>query len=163
MSETHLVVQEPLLHPVVGADVLQDIPRKLLVELPRDEAHAARDSSDNAGNRNQEPAYIVPHRLRRLRLLEPVVPLQDVDGLPDLVDLDGCVDEHGDVGNRHADDLNRVLHAQGVPHHHHLVQEAEDEERQEGRDRLVLGVGLGLPDVRGQADLEAAEDVPAAG
>lgn len=53
----------------------------------------------------------------------------------DLIDLDGSVHHHGQIGNANTNDLNSVLHPQGVPNQYEHVQEAKDEEREEGRDR----------------------------
>lgn len=157
---THLVVQEPLLHPVVGANVLQDVPRELLVQLPCDERHTAGRGADDAGNRDQEATNVAPQLVGRHRQRHGEL-LQDLDGLPDLVHLDGGVDEQGHVGDGHTDDLDGVLHAQGVPHDHDLVQEAEDEECEEGGDGLVLRVGPLLVDVLVEAALVLAKDVAA--
>lgn len=124
-NDTYLVVQEPLLHPVVSSYVLQDVPCELLVQLPRNEAHAHRSGGNDARDGDEEAANVAPHLLARHR--QRVEPLQDLDGLLDLLNLDSRVDEQGHVGDGHADDLNGVLHAQGVPHNHHLVEEPEDE------------------------------------
>jgi len=160
LSLTYLVVQETLLHAVVSTNLLENVPGKLLVQLPRYEGHEHRGHGDDAGNGHEKGADGGPE-------IRPVVDTvdngaltsQDVDGVADLIDLDGRVDEDGQVGEGEADDLNRVLHTQRVPDKYQLVQEGEDEERQEGRDGPVLAdrIVVELPNV----GLELGEDVSA--
>ena len=68
------------------------------------------------------------------------VGLQEVDGVTDLVDLEGRVRQQGRVAYAQADDLDSVLAPQGVPNEHQLVDEGEDEEGEEGGDGFVLRV-----------------------
>lgn len=82
-----------------------------------------------------------------------------MDGLVNLIDLDGSVDHQGQVCDANADNLNGVLHAKGVPDEHQLVQKAEDEEGQEGRDRLVLRCGVITGAILQQMGLEHGKDI----
>lgn len=93
--------------------------------------------------------------------LEAVVVAQVSDRFFDLVDLDRRVDQQGQVGDANTNDLNGILEAEGVPNEQQLVKETEDEERQEGRNGLVLGSGVGVCRIhlRGQMSLELGEDI----
>lgn len=132
---TYLVVQEAPLHPVVGADLLENVPGELLVQLPSDEAHTKRAQRNDDWDSDEKGQAVTPE-LSRGRVLESIMRGQCVDGLPDLVDLDDRVQHHGQVRHADSDDLDGVLHPQGIPDEHYLVQEAEDEKCQECRDRL---------------------------
>src|SRR3569833_355571 len=135
---TYLIVEESLLHPIVGTNLLQDIPGEHLVELPGDETHHHRRHGDD----DRDGYQVWPHERPQVRLagfqLDGAPVLQLRHGVLDLVDLDGRVDQDGHVGGADADDLNRVLHPQGIPHEDQLVQVGEEEEGEDGRVRLVL-------------------------
>lgn len=136
-----MVIKEPLLHPVVGANGLENIPGKDLVELPGDEAHGNSAGRKDTGNGNEERPHIFPHilattdqRAGRFHFLH-----SDLN----LLDLDGGVDHDGEVGNAHADDLNGVLHTEGIPDNDDFVQKGKDEESEEGGNGPPLRFGLG--------------------
>lgn len=84
---------------------------------------------------------------------------EDVDGHLDLVDLSGSVDDEGKFSDANADDLDCVLVAQRIPDDDKDVQEAEDEESEECRNGLVLGLDLVVVVVDAKAGLELAKDV----
>lgn len=113
--DTHLVVEEALLHAVVGADLLQNVPGKLAVQLIGDEAHGDGDDANDGGNRNEERPTQLPDVLVLPVRLERAGPQKAVDRVVDLVDLQDRVDEQCQVGHAQADDLNCVLEPQGVP------------------------------------------------
>ncbi len=165
MTKTHLVVQEPLLHAVVGADLLQDVPGKLSVQLIRNGAHDNGDHADDGGHGNEEGFDQQPHVLVLVVRLQSAGVHELVDRAVNLINLEGGVDEDGQVGHAQADDLNRVLEAQGVPCQEQDVEEAEDEEGQEGRYRAVLrlgAVGEALFALEHETELEPREHVSAA-
>lgn len=158
---TDLVVKESLLHPVVGTNVLEDIPGELLVELPGDEDHDDGAQADDARDDAEEGNDVFPEVVLSQGTL---CDGQDVDGLLDLVNLDGREDKEGHVRDAHEDDLDRVLHPQRVPYQDQLVYEGEDEEREEGRDGLVLCVDVSRERALGRrpnVELELCKRVPA--
>lgn len=159
--DINLVVQETLLHPVVGSYSLKNVPSKDLVELPGSEGHGNGTKAQDAGDGDQVRFYVDPHVV--LRVLERAVVPQLTQRLFDLFDLDGSVNHQCEVGNAHANNLNGVLRSQRVPDNNQLVQEAEDEKRQECRDYPPWRVGIGvcrfLGILIGQACLEFPEDV----
>jgi hypothetical protein len=108
-------VQEALLHAVVGADLFQNIPGELAVELVGEGAHGNGDDAHDGGDGNEERLAQRPHIPVLLVWLQQAVAQQGSDGLVDLVNLEDGVDEDGQVGDAEADDLNGVLEAQGVP------------------------------------------------
>ena len=89
------------------------------------------------------------------------------DGILDLVDLDGGINHERDVGNAETDDLNGVLGLEGIPDQDEFVDETEQEQTEEGGNRLEFGVdsvdvGSGPPLGRidiSKAALETAESV----
>jgi len=131
-------MQEALLHAVVGADLLQNIPGELAIELVSNGAHGNGDNADDSGDGNEEGPAQQPHVPILLVGLESAPFQQPVDRLVDLVNLQDGVDEDGQVGDAEANDLNRVLEPQGVPCQQQDVEETEDEEGQECRYRAVL-------------------------
>jgi hypothetical protein len=133
-----LIMEEALLHAVVGTNRLENVPCKFLVQLPGDEAHDDEADGDNDGDRNQEATNVAPDLVRLVVREQGVSIAEHRDGLADLVNLDGGKDHHGQVGDAEANDLDRVLHPEGVPRQHDLVQEAKDEEREKGGDDFVL-------------------------
>lgn len=156
---TYLVVKEPLLHAVISTNDLEDIPRKLLVELPGAEDHASRGESNHSRGGNEKRSNVGPQQIRGHALAQSIDRCQHINSHLNLVHLDGRVDEQGQVSNADANDLNRVLHAKRVPDDNQLVKEAKDEESEEGRDRLVLRLGIVGVDVGSEAYLELAKDV----
>lgn len=147
-ATTYLVMEEPLLHAVISSDLLENIPGKLLIELPCDEGHQNCGQGNDARDRNQERLGRLPDVNRACSRLHLTSRLQHADGFVDLVDLDGRVHQQGQVGYADSDNLNGVLHPQSVPYQNQLVQKAEYEERQEGRNSPVLRVGIFVADRR---------------
>ncbi len=165
---THLVEEEPLLHAVVGTDLLEDVPGKLAVELPGHEARGDGSHSDDDRNGDEEGPDGTPDVLRDRVGLERVVVPQIAHGATNLVNLKRRVDQQGEVGQADSDDLDGVLHPQRVPGQDQQVQETEDEEGEEGRDCPNLRVELGRGELgalggnRSQGYLESGEDIAAA-
>lgn len=62
-GRAHLIVQKPLLHPVIGTDLLENVPGEHLVQLPRNVRHANGADSQYNGNRDQEAEYLSPQSL----------------------------------------------------------------------------------------------------
>jgi len=131
-------VQEALLHAVVGADLLQNVPGKLPVQLVGKRAHDDGDDADDGRDGNEEGLAQRPHVPVLLVGLDGSLFQQAGDRIVNLVDLENGVDENGQVGHAQADDLNRVLEPQSVPCQEQDVEEAEDKQRQERRDGAVL-------------------------
>lgn len=63
-----------------------------------------------------------------------------LDGDLNLFDLDGGIDHDGQVGDADSNDLNGVLVSQSIPDDNELVEESENEQSEEGRDRTPLGI-----------------------
>lgn len=57
----YLVVKESLLHAIIGADLLQDVPSKLFVELPCQEGHNDCGDGEDSRDGNQERPDLVPN------------------------------------------------------------------------------------------------------
>ena len=106
--------------------MLVDRPGKLVVQLPGDEGHEHRSDCEHAGYGDQE----------RIGLAEEVLSrgLKRIESIAELVLLDRGVDQLGDVQQTYADDLDRVLETQGVDDQDELVDTAEDEQGEEGRN-----------------------------
>ena len=114
-SRTHLIVEESLLHTIIGANLLQDVPGELFVKLPGEEGHDDGYESNYDGDSDQKRVALVPDAARGLGSLEGIVVGQDLDGITNLIDLKGTVDEESKIRQVNPDDLDGVLHAQGIP------------------------------------------------
>ena len=66
--------------------------------------------------------------------------MEVVDGVPNLVDLNGRVNHESDVGDAETDDLNRVLRLEGIPDQKKFVNETEQEKTEKGGNRLELSI-----------------------
>lgn len=97
--------------------MLQDIPRKLLVQFPGYEAEDERDQSDDGWDGNQFRLGLSPD----VQIPEHVVIVQKGDGLVDLINLESAVNEQGKVRNADPDDLDRILRDESVPDENNLV------------------------------------------
>jgi hypothetical protein len=136
-TEAYLVVQEPLLHAVVGANLLEDVPGKLAVELVGTVRNGNRDhTNDHWGGDEERPCRVPDCAVGCIRPKGAAI-YQFFDGVVDLVDLEERVHKQNEVRDAEADDLNRVLPPQGIPRQGQDVDEAEDEEGQESGDRAV--------------------------
>ena len=140
VESAHLIMKEALLHAVVSADLLQNVPSKLLVQFPGHEPHRDGEHGNDDGNRHEERAARGPGTLAGRVDFERAVGLNVRDGSSDLVDLQRGVDEQGQVRDADSNDLDGVLETQGIPGQDQLVQETKNEERQEGGYRLVVGI-----------------------
>lgn len=129
---TCLVVEESLLHSIIGSNVLQNVPGEFLVQFPSNETEADGANRNNARDSDQNAPNVIPD----IEVLHGVLGLQNGDGLIHLVDLNRGVDHESEVRDAYSDDLNGILDAQSVPYKDELVKKAEDEERKESRDRL---------------------------
>lgn len=56
----YLIIQKPLLHPVVGTNLLQNIPGKDLVQFPRDPGHDHSANGQYDGNGNEKALDLAP-------------------------------------------------------------------------------------------------------
>ena len=129
----YLECQETTLHSEIRTNVFVDCPGELIIEFPGHECHHAGEEAYNDWNGQQEGLDIFPNCGIRLDVLPSTQP---IDSSPNLVVLDRCVYQHADVINTETDDLNSVLHTQGIPDKYQLVEETEDEECEVCRDRF---------------------------
>jgi hypothetical protein len=60
----------------------------------------------------------------------------------ELIPLNTGVDEETNVEHTEAYHLNRVFHAQGIPHEDQLINHPEDVQSQESRDRFGIGIDV---------------------
>lgn len=85
----YLIVKESLLHAIIGTNLLQDIPSKLLVQLPCQEAHADCGDGKYSRNGNEEGPGSVPYsELGRGVSFHDILEDHDINGRADLVDLE---------------------------------------------------------------------------
>jgi hypothetical protein len=158
-GDVNLVVKETLPHPVIGTDSLEDIPGKFLVKFPADEAHADSSKSNDGRNSHKIRPHLFPNGSDCFARLESTVLLQNSQGLSDLVDLNGRVNQHSQVGNANTDSLDGVLHAQGIPDDDQFVKETENEERQKRWDGLGLRLNRLVIDVGPERVLELGKNI----
>jgi hypothetical protein len=150
----YLVGEITPLQAQISADVLVDGPCKLVVQLPCFKGKEDGRKCHQAGQGNKHGPDILPKLARDKAALA-----QLIGGIFDLVVLDRSVDENADVINDEADDLNRVLQAQGVPHQPQLVYVSKHEDGQIGGNGAGFTVNaLGLPV---DAVLKLAKDIAA--
>lgn len=148
----YLVRKIAPLHAQIGGDVLVDGPRKLIVELPRNESEDdGRDGHYN-GESDEWATDLGPDR----EVIKTIQDLQRSDGFVDLIELDSGVDQDADVVDDQTDDLNGVLLGEGIVDQGDLVDVAEHEDGEVGGDgaRLVVVVDIVLEGI-----LEAGEDI----
>jgi hypothetical protein len=150
----YLVGEITPLQAQISTDVLVDGPCKLVVQLPCFKGKEDGRKCHQAGQGNEHGPDILPKLARDKAALA-----QLIGGIFDLVVLDRSVDENADVINDEADDLNRVLQAQGVPHQPQLVYVSKHEDGQIGGNGAGFTVNaLGLPV---DAVLKLAKDIAA--
>lgn len=152
-------MKESLLHAIIGTNVLEDIPRILLVNLPREEAHNEGSKGDDGRNGHQIRLHIVPKLGSSHATLESIVLLENIKGLGNLIDLDGRVNHKCQVREADTNDLNGVLLSESIPDDDQGVKETKDEKGQESRNSLVLRLNLGSADMGAKVDLELAEHI----
>ncbi len=116
--------------------MLQDIPSKFLIQLPGDKTHENRDDCEDTGHADKDGLDALPD----VDIFESANILQVGDCVTDLINLNGSVDEKREVRDAKSDDLNGVLCLEGIPHQQEFVDEAEQEQAEEGRDRLKFGL-----------------------
>ena len=159
-------MKKSLLHTVIGTDLLQDIPRKFLIEFPGAHAHSKSGDANDRGDGIEKGRAASPYRFTcAVQKNGPVFVSELINGSINLVDLENGVDEESQVGDAKPDNLNGVLPAQGIPREKEDIEEAEDEQSQERRYRHVLGfLLLVIPVTRIFVDaaLKFAENVSAA-
>jgi hypothetical protein len=158
-NKTYLIVKETLLHAVIGTNVLENIPSILLVDLPRKKAHDKGSEGNNGGNGHEVRLHIMPEFSCRHAGSEGVLGTENIEGLLNLIDLDGGVNHEGEVREADTNDLNGVLLAESIPNDNECVKETENKERQESRDSLVLRLDFGIGVVITKVNLEFAKDV----
>lgn len=120
-------MKEALLHAIIGANVLENIPSKLLVELPGNVHHDNGGDSNDDGSGNKVGLDIAPEHGRCDALLQRTVDLEDSKRHLNLLKLESRVNQESQIGDADADNLNRVLHAQRIQHEDQLVKETENE------------------------------------
>ena len=152
-------MKESLLHTVVGTNVLENVPSILLVDLPRKETHDKSSEGNDGGNSHEVRLNIMPELFGRHLGSESVLSAENIKGLLNLIDLNRGVNHEGEVGEADTNDLNGVLLSQSIPDDNEGVKETEDEQRQESRDSLVLGLDFRIWVVITKIDLEFAKDV----
>ena len=108
-------MKESLLHPVIGSNLLQDIPGKLVVQLIGDIGHHNRDHPDDCRDSDEEWLACLPNILARRSGLQHASFLQYINRRVDLVDLEERIHHEGEVGYAQPDDLNRVLQSERIP------------------------------------------------
>jgi hypothetical protein len=159
-GDVDLVVKEASLHSVVSADVLEDVPSEFLVQLPADEGQDHGAEAEDCRNRGKEWTDIVPSLIKRVDAFQNAFVGKRFNGRTNGVDLDAGVDDQSQVGNANANDLNRVLHAKGIPDDNQLVKEPEDEEGEECGDGQIFGANRCILNVASDARLDRSKNVP---
>ena len=160
--KTHLIMKESLLHPIVSANLLENIPGKFTVELIGNTAHGNRDNANDSRYGNQERLRLLPHTLVTRVLLDGASIEKPLQRPVNLIDLKNCVNEKSKISQAQPDNLNGVLSSQRVPGKDEDVEEAENEEGQESRNRLVLrpqGLIRELIFLHIQTELETGKDI----
>jgi len=149
----------------VDADVFEDGPLVLLVQLPGHVRHAQRAHAEHDGHRQDAPPDGRQEPGTDERRAARIVGRggeQEVVRVANLAVLQGGLDEQAGVVQADADDLDRVLEPQRVVGEQDLVGEAEDEERQVRRNRARLRLRVRVAPRRvGDRARERAEDVAA--
>lgn len=162
MELAYLIVKETLLHPIIGTNNFEDIPSKLLIQLPGEEAHADSSKGNDDRNSNEVRANIGENSNSKMSSLQSILILQNIQGRENLIDLDGCVYHKGEVGEAHANNLDSVLHAKSIPDNHELVKKAENEQGKESWNSLELSVdGRVRDNIRAHAILESTKNISA--
>src|SRR5690242_1843005 len=90
--QTDLVVKETSLHPIVGTNVLQDVPRKHLVELPADEGHDDGAERNDGRNGDEERPDVFPGGGGSSVSGQNALPLKDLNGRLNRIDLNSRID-----------------------------------------------------------------------
>lgn len=119
-------MQEALLHAVIGTNVLENVPSKLLIELPGNVYHDNGGDSNDDRSGDKVSLDIVPQHSRCDALLQRTVDLEDSKSHLNLLKLESRVNQESQIGNADADDLNCVLHAQRIQHEDQFVKETEN-------------------------------------
>lgn len=147
---SYLVGQITPLQSQIGADVLVDGPRELVIQLPGLEGENNGSSSHQTWESNQHGSHIRPEVL-----LDSA--FEHASSIPDLIELDGGVDEDTDVVDNETDDLNSVLQPQGVPYKPELVEVPKHEHGEVGGNCASFTVRADDGPV--DAGLELAKDI----
>jgi hypothetical protein len=84
-------VEESLFHSIISTNVLENIPGKLLVQLPRNEDHDNGRQCDDGRDGNEIRPDVLPDVV--VLGLEGAAVAENTHGILDLVHLDGRVDE----------------------------------------------------------------------
>ena len=153
LDKQYLVSQIAPLQSCVGTDALVDGPCKLIVQLPCFEGENESSDSHQHGQSDEHRLDVVPEVLG-----DEAARVEVVGSVLDLVELDGRVDENADVVQNETDDLNGVLHAQGIPCKEELVDIAEHEDGEESGNRAGL-VGACTRGREMDLILELAKDI----
>jgi hypothetical protein len=130
-----------------------DGPCELVVEFPSKESKHNRHNSHDNGQSNQHRLDFLPEmREDKGRFIECG------NGLLDLIELNGSIDENADIVQDEPDDLNCVLESQGVVYKNNLVDETKHEDGEvcgDGARLFVLFDGY----IWEQTRLECAKDI----
>ena len=105
-----------------------------MIELPGHTAEQNGTECDDTGTSQKEPIQLLPDVWSDLWFTAAWRVYESINGFLDLSYLYTGVDEHASVVEAESDDLNRILGAQRIVNQDQLVQEAENEEGQVGRD-----------------------------
>lgn len=127
-----------------------DSPCKLIVQLPGDEGKDDGGYSHEDGQGDEHGLDLGPEIIR-----DEVVLVQGLDRIPDLILLDGGIDENANVVDDESDDLNGVFHAQSIVYEYQLVDVSEHEYGEISGDGA--GFIMDIVDVLCEAALESAE------
>ena len=126
---TYLIGQIPPLEAQISADVLVDGPCKFIIQLPGDKTENKGSDGHDDGKGNEQRLDLLPKLVD-----DPVLVVQDSDGVLDLVHLDGGVDQNADIVDDQADNLDSILHAEGIVDQDHLVYISKHEDGEIGGD-----------------------------
>ena len=132
--------------------MLVDGPGEFVIQLPCANHHETCHECDNARYGDQEPFCVGPSvrvEVILLRQLEYCI--------FDLRHLYRTIEEQTSIVCDKSHDLNSVLQSQRIPHKHQFVDETEDIQGQEGRDRASVGIRIVRVSI--EVDLKGREDV----
>jgi len=130
-------------HLEIRANILVDSPSEFGVEPESDKDHADHGQRDHTRNSNEKGLDGGENRLFGLPFLH-----HRIQSLPDLIDLYGRVDQHGQIIQDQPDNLNCTLEPQCIPRQDQLHQHGKDEERKVGGNGTQLRFrGRMAPDV----------------
>jgi hypothetical protein len=120
-------------------------PCKLIVELPGNKGHDQGSDTEETWHSNQKWSDDWPYEVGPQNIGDTIAGrsvVQVDDSTTDLVNLDGGINEKGQVEDAKANDLNGILQSKRIIHENILIDKSKDEERQVGRNRFDLRNGI---------------------